>query len=1249
MSGEPDMIPTKEVGQRGQYSGGLELDLTVDTDAALVQQRAVVARLGRDALEDRYLRLLEENTLLKKHACKQEDKIKKLATKLIRVVSDKKRMEVASGGPGKLRDIETEELIEDQQQRIRELEQHNTGLKEKLLVAKNQLVGVGRGGQGPRRSPARRLPPRTPSQQGPAPSPSPVPAHHAGNINQQAISLLEEARNENRMLEDAVTTLKEQVNIYEQEVDQIKEQARIKESNFEEEISILKTQVSQNQKQTVTENIEMIRLQRENKVRTAENQSLKAQLQGVEENLHKVKVEEETSKREADDLMRQLQEEQRKTTSLTQEISSSSSSRQSLFQAQEKVKDLQKDNTILREANEKLLSSAFDIERERSHQATEAALKLQISQLETTLKSDLNDKRRLTDALAKERETCAQLESDFQDLQSKFFAMKEDVENQENRINCFASENSVGVKELEEALLYLKQKAVEPPSLTKSAPSFLDQLDTEDRSLKTELSELQVQYIEAINEIEKTRNLLRVQININTEQKKEISILQKRLGTTKQEFQDQVAECHKLLEMRSTKIQKLESQLRETALGNLQKSWNQSHLETGLVEAAGTTVHTASGQSLFELHILRVTLGQEALLSLGLPQPRIFVSWLFYDSAQSYTPVMPGPVANFASSSYYKVKLDDSFLEYLQDTEVLLQVHLAINNDCQTVAGGSVKFSEILDYPSNKLHGTVQLVGPQGGPDSLGSLDYWLKLHTHDLGKIRSYQERRHEADCPVGPVTQPSSFLQVERRPLTRNSSTITEASSLESSDPQPRPAPRAKPPRLAADIKVDTEEKRKSMLKPKKVRAVEKSRELKEPNNREYEPKTLSKKKNTSLSKKAANKLDKMLQERAETSGEKTSNEENVPVKELDELQTRIQRTETNVTTPKVDVDIITSNQKKKRSILKSLSGKRVNSEESSLLTDETKASEDNQDPEIPEKRPERERTFIKDPEPQKLSVDTEESKVNEKEIVESDESLSDEESEEESESEEDSEGSETEDDSEQSEDNDDATTTEATTRADTSVATTTSEAKPAAIKVMPDIHRVSDGATDSHDSEGVIIKKSPTKKNSATPNKDNIIIVVSEFEAAKSAAFIQDDKVSQLYVEYTFLDISSEELETPFSLPKPSQLESITFNFRKVFNVDKAENSARRRLVSKLLRAETAEARLLTFTLVSEPPDSEPDLDCEDIGTACVDLGIISRSGDLVDHPLDVLSTDSSNSCIGTLMVSIHAAQAFKSIKS
>ena len=71
---------------------------------------------------------------------------------MIRVLSDKKRLEMNSGGggisggpTGGRRDIETEELIEDQQQKIREVERQNTHLKEKLLVAKQQLLAVNSG------------------------------------------------------------------------------------------------------------------------------------------------------------------------------------------------------------------------------------------------------------------------------------------------------------------------------------------------------------------------------------------------------------------------------------------------------------------------------------------------------------------------------------------------------------------------------------------------------------------------------------------------------------------------------------------------------------------------------------------------------------------------------------------------------------------------------------------------------------------------------------------------------------------------------------------------------------------------------------------------------------------------------------------------------------------------------------------------------------------------------------------------
>ena len=91
------------------------------------------------------LRLLEENVVLKKHAVKQEEKIKKLATKLIRVMSDKKRLEIGGNNASNIRghrDLETEELIEDQQQRIRELERINSQFKDKLMVAKNQIMAV---------------------------------------------------------------------------------------------------------------------------------------------------------------------------------------------------------------------------------------------------------------------------------------------------------------------------------------------------------------------------------------------------------------------------------------------------------------------------------------------------------------------------------------------------------------------------------------------------------------------------------------------------------------------------------------------------------------------------------------------------------------------------------------------------------------------------------------------------------------------------------------------------------------------------------------------------------------------------------------------------------------------------------------------------------------------------------------------------------------------------------------------------
>ena len=206
-------------------------------------------------------------------------------------------------------------------------------------------------------------------------------------------------------------------------------------------------------------------------------------------------------------------------------------------------------------------------------------------------------------------------------------------------------------------------------------------------------------------------------------------------------------------------------------------------------------------------------------------------------------------------------------------------------------------------------------------------------------------------------------------------------------------------------------------------------------------------------------------------------------------------------------------------------------------------------------------------------------------------------------------------------------------------------------------------------SQDSEGVVIIKSPssTRKSSLT-NKDKISITIAEFKATKGAKFLKNKNIEKLYVEYKFLDLPPEELETP-SFPKPKVGgESFNLNFTKIIPVDRAVHSKRRRKLVKMLTSEpsgdqakdaSVESSLLIFTLVSEPPEDKEDQDCEDVGAAKIDLKTILSTGqDIVNMAVDVFSSEvqsrvsrllnTGNKPIATLTISIEASEVFKSLR-
>ena len=89
----------------------------------------------------------------------------------------------------------------------------------------------------------------------------------------------------------------------------------------------------------------------------------------------------------------QLQTEQQRAVELSAQLAETTSSAQLLAESEERARDLGRENAILRESNTKLLDSAYSAERERQFQAVEAALKLQVAQLDTTLKTALEEKQ----------------------------------------------------------------------------------------------------------------------------------------------------------------------------------------------------------------------------------------------------------------------------------------------------------------------------------------------------------------------------------------------------------------------------------------------------------------------------------------------------------------------------------------------------------------------------------------------------------------------------------------------------------------------------------------------------------------------------------------------------------------------------------------------------------------------------------------------------------------------------------------
>ncbi|XP_006531059.1 protein fantom isoform X8 [Mus musculus] len=721
MSGPSDEtagdLPVKDTGLNLFGVGGLQETSTART----VKTRQAVSRVSREELEDRFLRLHDENILLKQHARKQEDKIKRMATKLIRLVNDKKRYERVGGGPKRLgRDVEMEEMIEQLQEKVHELERQNEVLKNRLISAKQQLQVQGHRQTSYSRVQARVNTGRRRASASAGSQECPGKGLRFQNVDEAETvqptltkysnSLLEEARGEIRNLENVIQSQRGQIEELEHLAEILKTQLKRKENEIELSLLQLREQQATDQRSNIRDNVETIKLHKQLVEKSNALSVIEGKFIQLQEKQRTLRISHDALMANGDELNKQLKEQRLKCCSLEKQLHSVRFSERRVEELQDRINDLEKERELLKENYDKLYNSAFSAAHEEQWKLKEQQMKVQIAQLETALKSDLTDKTEVLDKLKTERGPLInqneKLVQENRDLQLQCLQQKQRLHELQSRLKFFNQESDINADDLSEALLLIKaQKEQKNGDL-----SFLEKVDSKiNKDLDRSMKELQATHAETVQELEKTRNMLIMQHKINKDYQMEVETVTQKMENLQQDYELKVEQYVHLLDIRAARIQKLEAQLKDIAYGTKQYKFKPEIMPDDSVDEFDETIHLERGENLFEIHINKVTFSSEVLRASGDKELVTFCTYAFYDFELQTTPIVRGLYPEYNFTSQYLVHVNDLFLQYIQKNTVTLELHQAHSTDYETIAACQLRFHEILEK-SGRIFCTTSLV-----------------------------------------------------------------------------------------------------------------------------------------------------------------------------------------------------------------------------------------------------------------------------------------------------------------------------------------------------------------------------------------------------------------------------------------------------------------------------------------------------------------------------------------------------------
>ncbi|XP_021264051.1 protein fantom isoform X2 [Numida meleagris] len=1249
-------LPVRDVGLTLSGIGGLQESAT----ARNVRVRQAVSRFSREELEDKFLRLHDENILLKQHANKQEEKIKRMATKLIRLVNDKKRSEQVGGGPKRLgHAVELEEMIERLQERVHDLEKQNESLRNKLVSSKQQLHI-----QSQRPNPYKYVQSRVNTGLKKASDAAGMLEHTKKGMKLRDLevrspqlvlprhgqSLLEDARAEIRNLETVIDSQRERIEELERTREVLGNQLRKREKETEEYILQLKEQETASQRLNIRDNVKMIKVRKQLVEKSNALSAMEGKFLQLQENQRNLKTSHDALIAKSDELNLQLKQERLKCLRLEKELQSVTISKRRTEELQERIDDLEKEKELLRENYDKLHNSVFSVTHEQEWKLKEEQLKLQIAKLETAIKSDLADKNEILDKIKVERDQKEKLMQENKDLQSCYLENKQQLDELKNHMKYLTKEHDIDVAELSEALSLIKvrkqQKNGDLLCLEKEEDNIRKDLE---RSMR----ELQLTHVETVQELEKTRNMLIVQHKINKGYQAEVEAVTQKMESLKKDYELKIEKYVHLLDIRAARIRKLEALLRDVAYDTKQYKSRPEILPGDPVDEFDETLHLERGENLFEIHISRVIFSSAAMHACGDHAPATFCTYAFYDFELQATPVLHGHTLSYDFTSQYPVQVDDCFLHYIQSNSITLEVHHAYGTDFETVAACQLELHEILEK-NGRIYRTAILAGMRGNIQNYGTVEYWIRLRVPMDQAISLYKERSkalgyitsnfREHESPSQPIPRTAQVststdgnlnelhvtvkcchsLQSRKKHLQPNSYVVYKFFDFadhdtpiipSSSNPQiddhmcfqvPMTADLdqyLKSESLTFYVFDDDEMEEGAYLGKANVplislahdRFISGTFELRDTERQVTGAISVELKWNFAYlppsGAAVAADLENYIQIEKSMAAKLLSEQEMQPPALSPSFTSSM-----TVPIPKPRHRAPQTN--KKVSFLDASSIQMTGAVESDMeLTNKIRASTGPNALEVKQERLADDKVTEIAKEIQQEKEDL--SHLSEGQLTGQSPVIS---------------GDETE---------------------------TTEELEPEADQNG----RCSSDAIESvvTDSDDCIVASPVSKNIKQATEKIRIEIISLGLTESRIA---EDETIRQLFVECRLYNFIAE--ETPVSLPKPASGQRVHYNYSSVIHVDKANNRARREYLKSILQKPDLNTDSLLFTVVSDPPEDEQDLECEDIGFAYVSLReIFQKERDVIEQDINVFDSQDDSAVIGKLKVTVEALHALRSV--